>query len=392
MASQHRTAICRDGWGFLLLLAFVFTWAIALEVNLMLIVAGMLCGPALFGWRLAATTLRQVHVRRRVPRAVYAGELVPIEVELCNQRKRNGSWAVVARDHVCLEHGQPDKDLLQPAVLFSCLPAGESRRQTYRARLPQRGQYRFGPVDVSTRFPFGLFRRTITLDTRDTLTVFPRLGRLTSAWAMHHHAVAEGTLGGRRSTRAPGEFFDVREWQAGDSLRWVHWRSSARHGELVVRQFEQTRHRDVIVIVDLWQPDAPDTEDLENVELAVSFAATVIVDQCRRRDNNLSVSIGGAEPASAKGITSDALMADILRKLAVARATSEDDLSAEFEADLEQVTAGAAVLVISSRADGLDRFRRFDSQQGARGRQGAMRRTHTISTADPNFSDYFQTE
>jgi len=392
MASQHRTVICREGWGFLLLLAFVFTWALLLEINLMLIVAGMLCGPVLLGWRLATTTLRDVSVRRRVPRAVYAGETVPIGLELRNQHKRAGNWAVVVQDHVCLENSQPGDNQLRPAVLFPCLPAGESRRRTYRAQLPQRGQYCFGPVDVSTRFPFGLFRRTITLGTRDTLTVLPRLGRLTSMWAMHHHEVVEGTHGGQRSTRAPGEFFDVREWQAGDSVRWVHWRSSARHGELVVRQFEQTHHRDVTVLVDLRQPLEPDTEDLENVELAVSFAATVVVDLCRRRESNLTVSIGGAEPASTSGITSDALRAEVLRKLAVARATNKDDLPIDFEAALDRVPAGAVVLVISSRADGLDGFRRFDAQRTARCRQGTICRTHTISTADPRFGDYFQAE
>jgi uncharacterized protein (DUF58 family) len=211
-------------------------------------------------------------------------------------------------------------------------------------------------------------------------------------WAIHHHSVVEGTHGGQRSTRAPGEFFDVREWQAGDSVRWVHWRSSARHGELVVRQFEQTRHRDVTVLVDLWQPTEPHTEDLENVELAVSFAATIVVDLCRRRDSNLSVSIAGSEPTSCSGVTSDALMTEVLHKLAVAQAVSKDHLPAEFEAALRRIPAGAVVLVISSRGDGLDRFRRFAAQRAAGCRQGVTWRTNTISTADPKFADYFQTE
>ncbi len=392
MASRHRTAICREGWGFLSLLAFVFAWAVVLEVNLMLIVAGMLCGPALLGWYSAATTLRQIHVRRRVPRAVYAGESVPIEVEIQNSRKRAGSWAVVAQDHVCLENGQKRAKLLQPAVLFSSLPAGESRRQTYRVHLPQRGQYHLGPFDVSTRFPFGLFRRTMTLETSDTLTVFPRLGRLTSNWSMHHHEVVEGTHGGQRSTRAPGEFFDVREWQSGDSVRWIHWRSSARHGELVVRQFEQTRHRDVTVLLDLWQPSEPGTKDLENVELAVSFAATVVVDLCRRRNSNLTVSIAGAELASVSGATSDLLMNEILKKLAVTQATSEDDVPTEFEAVLDEVRAGAVITVISTRTGDLGRFQRFAAQRALGCRQPATWRTHTISIADPKFSEYFQAE
>ena len=96
------------------------------------------------------------------------------------------------------------------------------------------------------------------------------------AWNVQHAEDVEGWQGGRQPTRASGDFFGVREWQAGDSVRWIHWRGTARHGQLMVRQFEKHRRRDIVLLLDLWQPSQPDEEHLENVELAVCFAAMVV--------------------------------------------------------------------------------------------------------------------
>ena len=62
----------------------------------------------------------------------------------------------------------------------------------------------------------------------------------------------------------------------------------------MVLQFEQSRNRDVALLLDLWQPDQPTAADRENVELAVSFAATVVADLCRKGDSNVYLStLGG---------------------------------------------------------------------------------------------------
>ena len=69
------------------------------------------------------------------------------------------------------------------ACCFPTCPPAQSRKGAYRGRLVERGRYRFGPLRLSTRFPFGLFSRTITAGEVETLIVLPRLGRLTEGWA-----------------------------------------------------------------------------------------------------------------------------------------------------------------------------------------------------------------
>ena len=80
MIDQHRIRICPEAWYYALVLALLLSVGIMREANLLLLVAGLLCGPLLLGWRLAVRTLRDLDVRRRVPQAICAGDLLVVNV------------------------------------------------------------------------------------------------------------------------------------------------------------------------------------------------------------------------------------------------------------------------------------------------------------------------
>jgi uncharacterized protein (DUF58 family) len=383
------TRLSGEGWYYLLVLAFVLTAAMLRQMNLI----GMLVGPLLFSWRLVVATLAGLQVRRKVPPGICAGDLLVVNVELANTRKRLGGWAVTVEEHIRAEAGPGRGQTVRPTVFFLYVPARESRSAVYRGRLLQRGRYRFGPFRVSTRFPFGLFERRVTFEQTNMLTVTPRLGRLTKRWIARHHEEFEGTQRReQRHSRVTGEFYGVREWRPGDSRRWIHWRSSARHGTLVVRQFERQRNRDVALLVDLWQPDRPGPEDLENVELAVSFAATVVADLCRKGGSNVLLGTTGAEPEWMGGPASVALLQDAMQRLAVAEASSEDGLPALVDCALAQIEPGTEVVLVSTRAQDLADAKRFPMLWRDPARRAVARRIREINTSSDALSDYFQIE
>jgi uncharacterized protein (DUF58 family) len=385
-----RTAICREGWYYLGVLAFVLCAAMLRQVNLLLILAGMLVGPVLFSWRLVAATLRRLEVRRKLPRGLCAGDRLSVNLELENPRKRLGSWVVVVEDQIRRDgDGTPP---LRPTVLFGYVPASQGQSRVYRGRLFQRGRYRLGPLRISTRFPFGIFRRTRTLDQHDTLLVYPRLGRLTQAWATRHHETFEAAhRRERRESRISGEFFGVREWRQGDNRRWIHWRSSARHGRLVVRQFEQHRTRDVALLLDLWQPAAPAAKDLENVELAVSFAATVLTDLCRKEGSDLLLGITAAEPVCLAGPASMVLHEDAMEALALAEASAEERLSALLKQALDQLETGSDVILVTTRPVDLSDAR-FAAMSHDLYRRQLARRIRVVNTASEELAEVFVVE
>lgn len=386
---RRRISITSEGWYYLVLLAFLLAAAMLREINLLLLLAALLSGPMLLCWRLVVITLRGLEVRRQMPRGVCAGDLLVVDLEVANRRKRTTSWALVVEEEIVRLNGA-DAAPVRPAVFFSHVEPGDTRRREYRGRLPQRGRYRVGPLKLSTRFPFGLFRGTLIDSRVDTLTVYPRLGRLTAAWRSRRRESHEGTQ--RRQlgqARASGDFFGVREWQAGDSSRWVHWRSSARHQKLVVRQFEQQRHRDVAVLLDLWQPAGARAADRENVELAISFAATIVADACRRGGSNLLVAIGGEGLGLCGGSASPPVMEEIMAQLAVAEASPAASLAGLASTVMPKVSADAEVVVISTRklagehAEVMAAIRR-------RSRRGPARRLVAVSTAEEELNEYYQ--
>jgi len=390
MASLRRTTVCREGWYYLLVLGLVSCGAMLREVNLLLILAGLLLGPLLFNLRAVAVTLRNLEVRRKMPQSVCAGDLLVANVSLTNRRRRIGGWAVVVEDEVQAEPARAHEKPLRPSVLFPYVPAGQSRKGVYRGRLVRRGRYRLGPLRISTRFPFGLFCRTIVVGKAETLTVLPRLGRLSRGWAARRHEAFAGTHRRERRHGTEGDFYGLRPWRSGDSRRWIHWRSSARSGELVVRQFEQPRNRDVAVLVDLWQPPRPTPSDRDHVELAVSFAATVLSDLCRKGGSTLHLGASGAKLLS--GPASQALLQEMMERLAVVQGESADRLAELLMQALGEIEPGTEIVLVSTRPIDLSDRTRFAAPWADPTRRALLRRIRCVDVSSEELSKFFRAE
>ncbi len=396
MARSSRTTIRREGWYYLVVLALVLVGALGKEVNLMLILGGMLAGPLLLSWRAVRASLRGLHLERNLPKGICAGDLLVTTLRLKNTRRRLGSWDVLVEDQIHREsNGQTNgrangEKPIHPGVLIPYLPAGQSRDGAYRGRLSRRGRYRLGPVKLSTQFPFGLLQRTISLGQVDNLTVFPRLGTLTQRWARRHRDSFEGARRREQRHGPDGDFYGVRPWRSGDSRRWIHWRSSARLGELVVCQFEQPRNRDVAVLLDLWQPAQPSPEHQQNVELAVSFAATIVTDLCRQGSYDIYFGTTSAESQHLSGPASPALLHEVMDHLALAEASDEERLVELLRDVLGQIEPGAEIVLVGARPIDLDDPSALGTLWTDSTRRALKQHIRLIDTSSEKLNDYFQ--
>ncbi len=392
MARSSRTVIRREGWYYLVVLALVFVGALGKEVNLMLILGGMLAGPLLLSWRAVRASLRGLGVERNLPQGICAGDLLVTTLRLKNTRRRLGSWNVLIEDQIHREdNGQLNgQKPIRPSVLIPYLPAGQSRDGAYRGRLSQRGRYRLGPLKLSTQFPFGLLQRTISLGQVDKLTVFPRLGALTQHWARRHRESFEGARRREQRHGPDGDFYGVRPWRSGDSRRWIHWRSSARLGELVVCQFEQPRNRDVAVLLDLWQPPQPSPAHQQYVELAVSFAATVVTDLCRRGSYDLYFGTTDSPSQHLSGPASPALLREVMDHLALAEASHEERLVELFREALGQIEPGTEIVLVGARPIDLDDPSALGTLWTDSTRRALKQHIRLIDTSSEKLNEYFQ--
>jgi uncharacterized protein (DUF58 family) len=202
--------------------------------------------------------------RQVTPTRVAAGEDAHVELGFRN-RARHRSPVVAARDPF-------DGGRHWAAFLVAPLAAGETVRASYQVPTTRRGVFEVGPLRLEITDPFGLVSGTRRGAAPSTFTVHPRVVALVLAGlpsGADQHADARSFISQHGS-----DFYAVRDYRTGDDLRRVHWPSTARHDELMIRQEETSTQGRVTIAVDLrsstWAGDGN-----EGLETALSAAASV---------------------------------------------------------------------------------------------------------------------
>lgn len=137
----------------------------------------------------------------------------------------------------------------RPHVLVPGLDADERRQLTYRVRSHVRGHHPIGPLTVRTTDPFGLATRAATVPGENALVVLPRTLPLTPVRGVPAGSGGESTSSPRMALHGEDDV-GVREYRIGDDLRRIHWPSTARTGETMVRQDEEPSRRRALVVLD----------------------------------------------------------------------------------------------------------------------------------------------
>ena len=175
-----------------------------------------------------------------------------------------------------------------PAALR--LAPGEERTLPLRLRCARWGRWNVGDVRVRARDPFGLAVWEGAIDRRRPLRVYPRAERLRELVPPLETQVHAGNEVAR--ARGDGlEFADTRPFAAGDRVRSINWRASARRGELVVNERHPERNTDVILFLDSFAEAR--RLDEGTLDLAVRATATLAARYLDRRDRVGLVTFGG---------------------------------------------------------------------------------------------------
>jgi uncharacterized protein (DUF58 family) len=385
---KRRSRLTQEGWYFVVVLALVLVRASMKDINLMLAFAGMMVGALYFNWLALRIMFRRLSIRRRLPESVAAGDVAVIEFEATGPHR---ATAVVVDDSFQLAGSRRREDRENASAIFPQIARGQPARAEYRVRFGRRGRYEFGSIRATSRYPLRLVSRTISFPVRDEFIVLPRLGRLTTRWTQVRRGPEPGPRRVlQRHGLTEGDFYGMRDWRAGDSRRWIHWRTSARRGKLMVRQFEQPRSENLTLLVELWCHEKPQPRDEDTIELAVSFAATIAADVCRRGGCQLRVGIAGEELTTLGGGASRALARDMLERLALAEASPREQLGDLVRRGLENGPVGGRIVLISTRPASSDESYRIAAEAASPQERSALSRVLRIDTSGDELFDYFQ--
>lgn len=230
----------------------------------------LLLGSAAF--LLLAVVFGAAYVRRTAPRVAITRELVPEQVH-------DGDRALVTVTLVA--HRQLSQTHVTDTV--EGLGAAEFVADRVAPRDPlvgryeivcrPRGVYRVGPTDVRIRDPFGMAESGGTAGRIDRLVVYPAIDRLEGLPVVRGQDPNVATSRARFSQTGGEDFFTMREYQQGDDLRRVHWPTSAKRDELMIRQLEMPWQSRALVVLDT---DAASYPTPDTFEQAVRGAASAL--------------------------------------------------------------------------------------------------------------------
>ncbi|MEV8586293.1 DUF58 domain-containing protein [Streptomyces sp. NPDC051180] len=249
--------------------AYVLGQADLLRVGLLLAALPLICVLALH-----RTRYRVAASRRLTPQRVAAGAEARVQLRMENVSKLP-TGLLMLQDHVPYMLGP------RPRFVLDRVEAGGRREVSYRVRSDLRGRFPLGPLQLRLNDPFGMCELTRSFSAYDTLTVIPRTVPLPPV-KLTGEAAGYGD-GHQRSLALTGDDDVIpRTYRHGDDLRRVHWRSTARYGELMVRREEQPQRARCTVLLDTrrvaYQGSGPDSA----FEWAVSGAASTLVHMLER--------------------------------------------------------------------------------------------------------------
>ena len=231
--------------------------------NLLYLLLGALLGLIVVSGWLSEQAIRNVRIVRRTPHGI-AGDPLTISYEVHNGKRRLPTLA--------LELREADAPI---QAFLGIVPPGKSATARVDATFARRGIYRLHQFTLSTTFPFGLFVKERDFVFPGSVLVWPRsdrrvrVPRRPGQRARPAGAQQASALAGGR-----GDFRSLRPYRAGDDPRDVHWRSTARYSEPVMREFERETGETLWLALDLRTKDEDAAEHL--IEITASLAAHAV--------------------------------------------------------------------------------------------------------------------
>jgi uncharacterized protein (DUF58 family) len=309
-------AFPREGRLWLVATALLLGVGLYKSINLLALLGCLLLWAWVLNALLAGRGLRRLRGQRWIARPLFAGTPATVTVELTNSGRRALPALRLA------DRGAGHRlDWFVPS-----LAGGHTLRFSGTVTPAARGRYAWDGLQAVHGYPFGLVQRRGTLVPPAEVIVWPRLGRLLRGRFRQHLppvGVARDRVRreARRHAAAHTEFHGLRAFRIGDSPRWIHWRTSARCGELMVREFEDVPTDDLIVVIDPARAArTPPGEVCPSLEAIVSLAATICWEWCRQRGDRLVLIVAGANPVLLDGLTGPEHAQRLLECLAVLEA------------------------------------------------------------------------
>ncbi len=237
--------ITRAGLAFTFAMVLTGAAAFLSANNLIFLITSTLMATLLVSGLVNRLSLAGLEVEFHPPEHLFAREQATAKIVVRNEKSWMPSFATR------LQSIHTD-GLVQP-LYYSMIGGGETLTEFAAVRFSRRGRFRDNSLEFTSRFPFGFAERRARVTLHADVLVYPALSP--QPYAQDFLARVEGEMQARRPG-AGDDFYRLRPYLATDPARRIDWRSSARHGELHVRENAQEDAVTVHILVDLFTAEA----------------------------------------------------------------------------------------------------------------------------------------
>ena len=243
------------------------------QVGWLYVVSALLLGSVVAAWWLSRSSQKGLSGTRQVGKNLDADLYENDEVEINFTLRKTGANSNHLRLTEVCPLAAPDSQQRTTRLFVPALPGGEAVQFTYHVTIDRRGLHTFPAVETESYAPFGFFKRKTDLEIVTRTLVYPEvrpLKRLELLDRQLNASMAQPRAG------VGYEVMGVRPYRTGDSPRHIHWRSVARTGQLISKEFADEAQPGLILTLDLFAHPYPATSSKHMpFEWAVKCAASI---------------------------------------------------------------------------------------------------------------------
>jgi uncharacterized protein (DUF58 family) len=270
----------------------------------------------------------------------HVGERLQITYTLRNTSRVPKPWLEI-HNPTTLPGGLPGRAI--------ALGSRAERSWLVRAPLSRRGHFRVEPLQIRTGDPFGFFEASAAVGQGVAVVVYPRIERL-PLWRLPSASIEGSHSAPERTLQTSPLATAVRPYAPGDSFNRIHWRSTARHGEIQVKEFELEQTADAWIFVDLERSVQGGRGDESTVEVAVRAAAS-IADKALLENRSVGMTVNGHRQAMLPADRGGRQHLKVMQLLAAVDGDGMTPLAESLVAAANRLRRGMTAVIITPSVD-----------------------------------------
>ena len=267
--------VTREGAGFIFVILCVGVGAVFTGHNLLYLVLAMCCSLLVISGILSELMLKHIIVTYSLPATLYANDFFHCAVTVANRKKYFSSYSlrisIIPAKETWLEENS--------GIYIFQVPPKCREEKTLLMKTRKRGRLSLLGIQVSTGFPFGFFYKTKYLQEKIEATVFPSIHPVPLPQLSHPSPEGQGIV-----MHQGEEVHSTKEYREGDPLKAVHWKSSARTGNLRVKEQLASGEQSFTIFLGIKDPQTNRQVSSSLLEERVSEAASLAYNLIRRGD------------------------------------------------------------------------------------------------------------